>query len=59
MVCFVGLFSWLVWLSQMWPLCVAQARLELSVWVRVSLDLKVFSHLSLPSDGVIGIQLPS
>lgn len=28
--CFLVLFVW-VWVSQMWPLCVAQANLELSV----------------------------
>lgn len=44
---FVGLFFW-VWLSQMWPVCVAQASLELSVWARLTLNLSQSSDLSLP-----------
>lgn len=54
---FVGLFFW-VWLSQMWPVCVAQASLELSVWARLTLNLKESKLRPLPANaGIIGIQL--
>lgn len=44
----------------MWPLCVAQANLELSVQIRLTLNLKESSYLALPpSAGITGIKPPA
>ena len=58
---FFVLFVW-AWVSQMWPLCVAQANMELSVQIRLTLtlNLKESSYLALPpSAGITGIKPPA
>lgn len=56
---FFVLFVW-AWVSQMWSLCVAQANLELSAQIRLTLNLKESSYPALPpSAGITGIKPPA